>query len=84
MQKYPKLPELWDIQDKCRVEQPDMTKMPLIQHSSYAGETSMYKLAVMAMGPDALNRYSRALYTVETLVYLIQAAKDEARGRART
>jgi hypothetical protein len=70
-----KLPELWDIQTRRKVEQPDMTKAHAIQHSSYS-KADKYEIAIAAMPQEAQMRYARALYTYETLAIIIQSAMD--------
>lgn len=69
-----KLPELYDIQDRRKVEQPDMTKAHAIQHSSYARADKM-EIALAAMPPDAKARFMRAVYTVETLTIILEHAR---------
>ena len=68
-----KLPEMWDIQDRRRVEQPDLTAPHLVQHSSLARADRM-ELAIRAMPRDAQERFMRALFTVETLAIIMESA----------
>jgi len=69
-----KLPELYDIQDRRMVEQPDMTKAHAIQHSSYARADKM-EIALAAMPKDAQMRYARAIYTLESLAIILEHAR---------
>ena len=70
-----KLPEMWDIQDRRRVEQPNMAAPHLIQHSSLAQADRM-ELAIRAMPRDAQERFMRALFTVETLAIILERARQ--------
>ena len=69
-----KLPELWDIQDRRKVEQPNMTGPQLVKHSSYAAADRM-EIAIAAMPPDAQARFGRALFTLETLAIILERAR---------
>jgi hypothetical protein len=69
-----KLPELWDIQDRRKVEQPDMTKAHAIQHSSYS-RADKFEIAIAAMPQDAQARFGRALFTLETLAIILERAR---------
>jgi len=69
-----KLPELWDIQDRRKVEQPDMTKAHAIQHSSYS-RADKFEIAIAAMPKDAQARFGRALFTLETLAIILERAR---------
>lgn len=69
-----KLPELWDIQDRRKVEQPDMTRAHAIQHSSYS-RADKFEIAIAAMPPDAQARFGRALFTLETLAIILERAR---------
>lgn len=69
-----KLPEMWDIQDRRKVEQPDLTAPHLIQHSSLAMADRM-ELAMCALPRDAQERFMRALFTVETLAIIMDRAR---------
>lgn len=69
-----KLPELWDIQDRRKVEQPDMTKAHAIQHSSYS-RADKFEIAIAAMPKDAQERFGRALFTLETIAIILERAR---------
>lgn len=69
-----KLPELWDIQDRRKVEQPNMTGPQLVRHSSYAAADRM-EIALAAMPRDAQERYARAIYTLESLAIILEHAR---------
>lgn len=70
-----KLPELWDIQDRRKVEQPDMTKAHAIQHSSYS-RADKFEIAIAAMPKDAQERFARALFTLETIAIILERARN--------
>jgi len=74
--EFPKLPETWDIQDRCKVEQPDMTKVPLVKHSSQVS-MSKTELALTTMRPEALERFARAMYTAESILIWREKAKED-------
>lgn len=69
-----RLPDLYDIQDRRIVEQPNMEAPHLIQHSSLA-KADRYEHAIRAMPKDAQMRYARLLYTVETLAIILESAR---------
>lgn len=64
-----KMPEVWDIQDRCKVQQPDINAPSLVRHSTMA-MADRFDLAVAAMPPEAQERLARAVYTLQTIIMM--------------
>lgn len=69
-----KLPELWDVVDRCPIPQPNFDN-PLVTNSSHLGMNAI-QIAVSKMPPAEKERFLGAVATVETIMLMQDFAKQ--------
>lgn len=68
------MPEMWDVQDRCVVQHPNVDGPQLVRHSSQAAADRL-DLALASMRPEAQERLARLLQAAQLIKYLREQAR---------